>query len=266
MSDRTRQAPVAIVGAGLAGLVAARELHRHGVPVVVFEAGKQVAGLARSFRDDEGFTYDFGAHFITNRLAAALGVGAHCRVVDRYGEAVVLGGRSYNFPFGLLTDPRFVSSAVKGLMVRGRTPPDSARGRFTALYGERLANDVAIPLMNRAGVLRRNDGANAAKVDITESAFLHLIADDELALPFVRETTELTVASVPAIAGLYALRADAVGGTRRCITGGCGHGGLLHAGVWILSCTPRTRESSLGRRGGRFGSRIGRFIPVMPNQ
>jgi len=147
MSDRTRQAPVAIVGAGLAGLVAARELHRHGVPVVVFEAGKQVAGLARSFRDDEGFTYDFGAHFITNRLAAALGVGAHCRVVERYGEAVVLGGRSYNFPFWLLTDPRFVSSAVKGLMVRGRTPPDSARGRFTALYGERLANDVAIPLV-----------------------------------------------------------------------------------------------------------------------
>lgn len=147
MSAHHREAPVAIVGAGLAGLVAARELHRHGVPVVVFEAGKQVAGLARSFRDDEGFTYDFGAHFITNRLAAALGVGAQCRVVERYGEAVVLGGQTYGFPFGLLSDPRFVLSAVKGLMVRGSAPPDSARARFTALYGERLANEVAIPLV-----------------------------------------------------------------------------------------------------------------------
>lgn len=142
-----RQAPVAIVGAGLAGLVAARELHRHGVPVVVYEAGKQIAGLARSFRDDEGFTFDFGAHFITNRLAAALGVGSYCRVVRRYGEAVVLGGHSYGFPFGLLTDPRFVLSAVKGLMQRGRSEPVSARERFTALYGHRLASQVAIPLV-----------------------------------------------------------------------------------------------------------------------
>ena len=38
-----------------------------------------LAGLARSERDDEGFTYDCGAHFITNRLAAALGVSSTCR-------------------------------------------------------------------------------------------------------------------------------------------------------------------------------------------
>ncbi|MFZ0624975.1 MAG: NAD(P)-binding protein, partial [Acidimicrobiia bacterium] len=71
--------PVAIIGAGLAGLVAADELKRSGTEVEVYEAGPQVGGLGRSFHDEDGFTMDFGAHFITNRLAAALGVSASCR-------------------------------------------------------------------------------------------------------------------------------------------------------------------------------------------
>ena len=44
--------PVAIVGAGIAGLVAARELRRRGIPVVVFEASAQVAGMAKTVRDN----------------------------------------------------------------------------------------------------------------------------------------------------------------------------------------------------------------------
>ena len=145
----SRSAPVAVVGAGLAGLVAARELRRRGVPVTVFEAGKQIAGLARSFRDGDGFTYDFGAHFITNRLAAALGVGAHCRDVRRYGETVQLDRRTYAYPFGLLRAPRFVLSAVAGraASVRRREPPASAAEWYRTQYGERLAEEVAIPLV-----------------------------------------------------------------------------------------------------------------------
>ena len=143
------RAPVAVVGAGLAGLVAARELRRHNVPVTVFEAGKQIAGLARSFRDGDGFTYDFGAHFITNRLAAALGVGAHCHDVRRYGETVQLDGRTYAYPFGLLRAPRFVLSAVAGRAgaFRRREPPASAAEWYRTQYGERLAEEVAIPLV-----------------------------------------------------------------------------------------------------------------------
>jgi oxygen-dependent protoporphyrinogen oxidase len=140
--------PVVIVGAGLAGLVAARYLHRRGIPVVVFEAGKHVAGLARTFRDGDGFTHDFGAHFITNRLAAALGVGSRCRDVRRYGEAVLLRGRGYSYPFGLLTTRRFLVGALAGRARRRRAdPPSSAAEWYYREYGTHLAEEVAIPLV-----------------------------------------------------------------------------------------------------------------------
>jgi oxygen-dependent protoporphyrinogen oxidase len=144
----TAKPPVAVVGAGLAGLVAARELRRRGIPVTVYEAGKQVAGLATSFRDKDGFVCDFGAHFITNRLAAALGIGAYCRDVHHYGETVFLAGRSYGYPFGLLRSPRYVlSAAASRLSHRSEQAPASAAEWYRRQYGPRLADEVAIPLI-----------------------------------------------------------------------------------------------------------------------
>src|SRR5262249_59378799 len=141
--------PVAIVGAGIAGLVAARELRRRTIPVAVFEAGKQVAGLAKSFRDDEGFTYDIGAHFITNRLAQEIGVAAQCRIVRYYVESVVLGERTYTYPFGLLRSPRYLLSAfaTRRDWRTAKRPPHTAAEWFCAEYGECLANEIAIPLV-----------------------------------------------------------------------------------------------------------------------
>ncbi len=139
--------PVVVVGAGLAGLTAATVLRRHGVPVRVFEAGPHVAGLARSEVDADGFTTDTGAHFITNRLAAAVGVSARCRPMPRYGEAVWLRGRAYSYPFGLMRNPRFVASAaaakVRGLFA-GK--PAHAAEWYRAAYGRKLADEVAIPI------------------------------------------------------------------------------------------------------------------------
>jgi len=141
--------PVAIVGAGLAGLTAAAFLRRQGIPVILYEAGRQVAGLAASHRDDDGFSYDFGAHFITNRLAAAIGVGARCRTVRYYGETVLLGDRKYTYPFGLLRRPRFLLSglAATAPTLRPAAVPDSASASFRARFGDALAESVAIPLL-----------------------------------------------------------------------------------------------------------------------
>src|SRR5436305_390817 len=100
--------PIAIVGAGIAGLTAANYLQQQNEPYILFEAGPKIAGLAASFIDDSGFSHDFGAHFVTNRLADAIGVGSECRVVKHYGEAIWLNNRSHSYPFGLAVIPRMV--------------------------------------------------------------------------------------------------------------------------------------------------------------
>lgn len=145
---KTNRSPVMIIGAGLAGLTAAAALRRQGVPVRIFESGPKVAGLATTFNHSDGFSYDFGAHFITNRLAAAIGVGAECRVVRHYGESVFLQGRDYSYPFGLSLSPRYAFSgaiAQLGSMVN-KSEPESADAMYRLRYGAALAKDVAIPL------------------------------------------------------------------------------------------------------------------------
>jgi protoporphyrinogen oxidase len=135
-----------VLGAGIAGLVAARQLLRQGVDVVVLEAAPQVAGLSATTRDADGFSFDLGAHFVTNRLAAALGVGARCRVVEYYGESVYLDGRYMPYPGGLLRRPSFVGSALAARL-RRRSEAGSAADWFRAEYGRVLADRVALPLV-----------------------------------------------------------------------------------------------------------------------
>ncbi|HMI80836.1 MAG TPA: NAD(P)/FAD-dependent oxidoreductase [Solirubrobacterales bacterium] len=53
--------PVAVLGAGPAGLTAAYRLVGRGLPVVVFEADDQVGGLARTVCRD-GYRFDLGGH------------------------------------------------------------------------------------------------------------------------------------------------------------------------------------------------------------
>lgn len=145
MSENSK--PIAIIGAGLAGLTAANYLHGRGVPFVLYEAGKKIAGLAASFKDEEGFSYDFGAHFITNRLAEAVGVGDACLTVKHYGEAVFLGGKLYSYPFGLVTVPRMTMSAIKTKLSGNGHKPGNAAEWFRKSYGAALADEVALPLI-----------------------------------------------------------------------------------------------------------------------
>src|SRR6188474_2929359 len=53
--------PVAVLGAGPAGLTAAYLLTARGLPVVVFEADEVVGGLSRTVVAD-GYRFDLGGH------------------------------------------------------------------------------------------------------------------------------------------------------------------------------------------------------------
>jgi len=61
MPATTESAPVAVLGAGPAGLTAGYVLARSLEPVVVFEADAQVGGLARTVERD-GYRFDLGGH------------------------------------------------------------------------------------------------------------------------------------------------------------------------------------------------------------
>lgn len=138
--------PIAIIGGGLAGLTAANYLHRKNIPFVLYEAGKQIAGLCKSFKDEEGFSYDFGAHFVTNRLAAMIGVSGDCRPVKHYSETVLLNGKTYAYPFGLMKIPRMTLSGVKSQLISGGKEK-TAQNWFRSRYGQALADEVALPLV-----------------------------------------------------------------------------------------------------------------------
>jgi len=62
------QAPVAIIGAGVAGLAAASELVRAGVPVCILEARDRIGGRVLTLRDESsGAPIELGAEFIHGR-------------------------------------------------------------------------------------------------------------------------------------------------------------------------------------------------------
>ena len=141
--------PIAIIGAGIAGLTAANYLNSKNIPFILFEAGKKIAGLASSFKDEEGFSHDFGAHFITSRLADAIGIRSECHTVKYYGETVWLAGRTYDYPFGLIKIPRMTLSGIKSKLKSLTTghKPRSAAEWFRQSFGEALADEVALPLI-----------------------------------------------------------------------------------------------------------------------
>ena len=58
---------VVIVGAGYGGMSAAALLAHAGLSVIVIEKSPLIGGRASSYKDDEGYTWEYGAH--THRLA-----------------------------------------------------------------------------------------------------------------------------------------------------------------------------------------------------
>ena len=167
--------PVVVIGGGIAGLLTAHELGRHGVDANVYEAGPRIAGMAASHTDPDGFSYDVGAHFVTNRFVAALGMDGACRTLPRYGEVVHLGHGKYpHYPTGLLGVPRYVTSAARERVHGPRRDMSVAADRFRHDYGPRLAEEVALPLLEAWSGLPA-DHLSASVIDKIPTGLLRTI-------------------------------------------------------------------------------------------
>lgn len=85
------QPPVVVVGAGMAGLVAAVALHEAGVPVHVYEASDGVGGRLRTDRHDEGYFLDRGYQVLLDAYPTARRLIDHAALdVGRFDAGALL--------------------------------------------------------------------------------------------------------------------------------------------------------------------------------
>ncbi len=114
----SRRVDVAVVGAGLAGLTAARELVRQGRSVVLLEARDRVGGRVLNHSIGGGDVVEFGGQYIgpTQDRIAALAADVGVDTFDTYndGSNVLLlnGKRSTYSAAGLPTDPSVASDLL----------------------------------------------------------------------------------------------------------------------------------------------------------
>ena len=130
-----RDADVCVIGAGYAGLIAARQLRRAGHEVVVLEARDRVGGRVWTQHFEDGTPADFGGTWIGTghdriyALAREFGIATYPTFVD--GENVIVKDGKAHCYEGLIpsVDPLAVASlflAIKRLNWLARSvPPDA---------------------------------------------------------------------------------------------------------------------------------------------
>ncbi|HEY6097821.1 MAG TPA: FAD-dependent oxidoreductase, partial [Anaeromyxobacter sp.] len=134
-----------VVGAGVSGLVIARQLTARGVAVTLVDRNAEVGGLARTFRYDDGF-FDTGPH-----LLRAEDAGVHGILRSALGDDVVAApfqggvhafGRTHPLPIrgGMLRalPLRAMLHGAWDLVRRERVEEDSYESEVVSAYGRTL--------------------------------------------------------------------------------------------------------------------------------
>jgi protoporphyrinogen oxidase len=155
-AGRTREPRIVIIGAGPTGLAAGYRLCELGYEHwVILEANDYVGGLATSFTDEAGFTYDIGGHVMFSHypyydaLVDRL-MGGEYTELDR--EAWVwMENRFISYPFqNNLRDlePSTVFECVLGLVEAQRTghqQPENFQQWVMATFGAGIAKHFMLP-------------------------------------------------------------------------------------------------------------------------
>ena len=151
-----------VVGAGLAGLVAADELRRAGAEVTVLEARDRVGGRVWSRRLDNGAVVEMGAEFILPGNTAVR------ELVDRFGLGLWDKGMRYGQREprgGAAVTPQELADAVE---VVGRelpeAPPDQTAREF--LEGLEIAPGARDALLARTEISSANSADEVAVRDL----------------------------------------------------------------------------------------------------
>jgi phytoene dehydrogenase-like protein len=103
--SRPSSSAVAVVGGGIAGLIAAARCARAGAPVWLFEKSPRVGGRAMT-REKDGFLFNLGPHALyrsgeLSQTLRALGVEVRGALPPTNGGYALRGGRLYTLPVGL---------------------------------------------------------------------------------------------------------------------------------------------------------------------
>jgi len=126
------RADAVVIGAGMAGLTAARELVRAGLSVIVVEAGDRIGGRLRTIRDFSGQPVEAGAEFIHGNDAAtwaeirAAGLNTRPSPLVR-NTMLEFGGPARWLPLALLHPGTWAAADILRSIGRIQPPDHSAR-------------------------------------------------------------------------------------------------------------------------------------------
>jgi monoamine oxidase len=179
----------AVVGAGLAGLVASDELRRGGAEVVVLEARDRVGGRVWSRQLDNGAVVEMGAEFILPgntaivELAERLGLGLWDKGM-RYGQREPRGGPP--------ASPEELAAAVEavGAALAAGAPDVSAR---TFLEGLDIAAGAREALLARVEISSANSADAVATRDL--GGIAHVDAEPAPSIAGGNQSLPLALAS-----------------------------------------------------------------------
>lgn len=139
---------VAVVGAGLAGLSAARDLHRAGIDVLVLEAADRVGGRAMAVTTALGSRVDLGGQWIGHDhhriIAAADELGLHRYPMRTQPLPRVLAGSRRLHPAGAAMLTAGLALAGVEVLSRVGTPV-----RWNTVTLDRWLNRVPVPAARR---------------------------------------------------------------------------------------------------------------------
>lgn len=129
---------IAMVGAGISGLICARMLADQGCEITLFEKSRGVGGRMATRRGEEGLTFDHGAQYFTARdpqFLSAIESWQRLGLVEKWNGLIVSLTRSITQPLETETDryvgvPGMTSVArhlSKGMAIAGETRVGSIR-------------------------------------------------------------------------------------------------------------------------------------------